>query len=65
MRRVDIDWRLRVALYPSTQDAAARENERVRTFAIDDGYFQVAVKRRAADFLPHRHSLPDVAAVLH
>ena len=38
---------------PAGENTPAREHERVRALAVEDGEFEVAVERRAGDRLPH------------
>ena len=46
VRREHLDRVTCSRVYPAVKDAAARKYESMRPFLIDDGYFQVAVKRR-------------------
>ena len=38
---------------PAGENPPAREHERVRAVAVEDGEFEVAVERRVGDRLPH------------
>ena len=49
-------------LNPATQRPTAREHKRMRTVAVDDGKFDLRLKGRGADGLPHQGKLEGLLA---
>ena len=57
MGRPHVDPLLGLRVEPAGENPPAREHERVRAVAVEDGEFEVAVERRVGDRLPHTENL--------
>jgi hypothetical protein len=58
--RFNLHAHLCVAFHPAAKNAPAGKYERMRPVVIDDGYFQVSVKRRSFNFQPRYNTQHDV-----
>jgi hypothetical protein len=53
MRRTHLDPLPGDRIHPAAKNSAARENERMLAVLVDNGQFEIAIKRRGRDRLPH------------
>jgi len=53
MGRPDVDALSGLGFDPPVKRTTAREYERMRSFGVDDGHLEIAIKRRTGDMLPH------------
>ena len=52
VRRINVDPVLGNGVHPPAENAPARENKCVLAVIVDDSEFEIAVERRACDWVP-------------